>query len=285
VELEVTSPALGGRLDSIHVTRRIAHMPPDAPAGPPPPSAEGTPATPSAPTGCIVTVLVGQPRTYEPAGDASAGGGPSARPWSSSIVKTAVAGPRRAGRTNIEGDRQADLEHHGGPDKAVLAYAAEHYDDWSRELPSVGFPPGAFGENLSVTGLGEELVCIGDVWTTGRVTFQVSQPRQPCWKLARRLGVNDIVARVQDTLRSGWYLRVLEEGEIEADDTLTLVRRPHPSWTVAEASRVMYGERSGHEAVLELAALPELAESWKRTLRARAAGTRTDTLARTVGPG
>ncbi len=206
------------------------------------------------------------------------------RPWTSAIVKETVAGPQWVGPTNIEGDRQADLQHHGGPDKAVLAYGAGHYPGWRTELPEADFPAGAFGENLTVEGLTEEDVAIGDVWTAGSATFQVSQPRQPCWKLARRLRVVDMVQRVQASLRSGWYLRVLEEGEIRAGDVLTLRARPHPSWTVAEASRVMYGVRAGPGPALELAGLPELSASWERSLRLRAAGANLDTSARTKGP-
>ena len=206
------------------------------------------------------------------------------RPWTSAIVKEAVEGPVRVGRTNIEGDEQADLQHHGGPDKAVLVYAAGHYPTWRRELPETGFPIGAFGENLTVEGRSENKVCVGDVWTAGSATFQLSQPRQPCWKLARRLRVADMVQRVQTTLRSGWYLRVLEEGEIRVGDEFSLVDRPHHAWTVAEASRVMYGVRSDPEAALALAALPELSASWKRTLELRASGIVVDTDARVVGP-
>lgn len=205
-------------------------------------------------------------------------------PWTSAIVKESVTGPRWVGRINIEGDRQADLVHHGGPDKAVLAYAARHYPVWRGELPDVEFPVGAFGENLTVEGLAEEDVAIGDVWTAGTATFQVSQPRQPCWKLSRRLGVHDMVVRVQANLRSGWYLRVLEEGEIRPGDALILESRPHPSWTVAEASRVMHGVRDDRRAALELAELAEISASWRRTLLLRAAGEAVDTTARVSGP-
>lgn len=206
------------------------------------------------------------------------------RLWTSAIVKEAVKGSVRVGRTNLDGDEQADLKHHGGPDKAVLAYAARHYPEWRRELPETDFPAGAFGENLTVEGLSETEVCVGDVWTAGTVTFQVSQPRQPCWKLARRLRVPDMVQRVQTSLWTGWYLRVVEEGEIEVGDGLSLVERPHPAWTVAEASRVMYGVRAQPEAARALAALPELSASWKRTLELRASGVVVDPDARVKGP-
>lgn len=203
------------------------------------------------------------------------------RSWTSAIAKRAVTGPRWVGRTNIEGDRQADLQHHGGPDKAVLAYSAGHYGVWRDELPGTGFPVGSFGENLTIDGLTEETVAIGDVWIAGGTRLQVSQPRQPCWKLARRLRVRDMVVRVRESLRSGWYPRVLDEGKIRAGDTLTLERRRHPHWTVAEASRVMYGVRDDPAAALEPADIPQLSASWKRTLRLRASGDTMDTTART----
>ncbi|MEQ9569730.1 MAG: MOSC domain-containing protein [Longimicrobiales bacterium] len=228
----------------------------------------------------IHSIQVGRPRSH---GSAEADN-PVERPWVSAILKEAVEGRCWVGRTNIQGDRQADLKHHGGPDKAVLAYSALHYPTWKGELPWVDFPVGAFGENLTVDGLTEDDVAIGDVWTAGTVTFQVSQPRQPCWKLARRLRVPDMVVRVQDSLRSGWYLRVLDEGEIQAGDGLVLESRPHPEWSVAESSRVMYRQRTEFDAVLALADLPELSASWKRTLRLRAAGTDIDTTPRTHGP-
>lgn len=242
--------------------------------------------TPSAARDAIVpefrirSIQVGRPRRYGSAGAAD----PMDRPWTSAILKEAVTGPRWVGWTNIAGDRQADLKHHGGLDKAVLAYAARHYPIWREELREIDLPVGAFGENLTVDGLTESNVSIGDVWTAGTATFEVSQPRQPCWKLARRLRVPDMVVRVQTSLRSGWYLRVLEEGEIRPGDALVLERRPHPLWTVAEASRVMYGIRDDPGAALELAELPELSASWKSTLRHRASGKPVDTAARMVGP-
>ncbi len=227
--------------------------------------------------GRIRSIQVGTPRSY---GSADADD-PTDRPWTSAIVKSRVDGPREVGRTGMAGDRQADLKHHGGPDKAVLAYAHRHYSAWRSELPDVDFPAAAFGENLTIDGLTEDEVAIGDVWTAGTVTVQLSQPRQPCWKLARRLGVPDMVERVQTSLRSGWYFRVLEEGVIRPGDVLSLVDRPHPSWTVAEASRVMYGVRDDPGAIVELGGLAELSTSWQRTLRLRAAGGLVDTTPRT----
>ncbi len=232
------------------------------------------------PGGRLHSIRVGRPRTFGTAGASD----PFERPWRSAILKHEVTGPRRVGRTNIDGDRQADLEHHGGVDKAVLAYGLAHYPVWQRELAPAEVPLGGFGENLLIDGLTERDVCIGDRWAVGEVVLQLSQPRQPCWKLARHLRIADIVQRVQETLRSGWYYRVEAEGVIETGAAVTLVDRPHPRWTVAEASRLMYDREAPPHRLQELAELPELSASWKRTLTFRASGAHVDTTARVEGP-
>src|SRR5690606_18685860 len=107
------------------------------------------------------------------------------RPWTTGFFKEPTLGPVWLGRTNLEGDGQADLVHHGGPDKAVLAYSADHYAAWREVLNNPALPFGAFGENFTIEGLKEADVCIGDTWKVGdEATIQLSQPRQPCWKLA-----------------------------------------------------------------------------------------------------
>src|ERR1700680_3683799 len=108
------------------------------------------------------------------------------KPWTTGFFKTPIEGPVFVGTTNLAGDGQADLINHGGVDKAVLAYSADHYPKWRDELHIPDMPFGAFGENLTISGLTEESVCIGDIFRVGSVKFEVSQPRQPCWKLARR---------------------------------------------------------------------------------------------------
>jgi MOSC domain-containing protein YiiM len=188
------------------------------------------------------------------------------RPWTSGFVKQPVAGPVFVGRLNLEGDGQADLENHGGLDKAVLGYAADHYPLWRTELGWDVLPWGAFGENLTLGGLTEADVCLGDVWQTGDVLLQVSQPRQPCWKLARRWRRKDLPKRVIQTGRSGWYFRVLREGTIQAGVTMQLVQRMHTGWSVARASGVLYDKRADPEHVAALRTIPELAAGWKSSL-------------------
>ncbi|HEY8491124.1 MAG TPA: MOSC domain-containing protein [Dehalococcoidia bacterium] len=212
----------------------------------------------------LLAIQVGTPRQMGRDGAED----PMDRPWSSAIFKESVAGPVRLGRTNLEGDRQADGKNHGGPDKAVLLYAAAHYPAWREELGLPSFPYGAFGENFTVAGLTEETVCIGDVYAVGQAVVQVSQPRQPCWKLAYRWRIKDLTARVERTGRTGWYARVLREGRVQAGDALTLLERPHPGWTVARATAVMRRRREEPETALALGSLPALAEAWRSVLTA-----------------
>ena len=192
--------------------------------------------------------------------------------WTTGFCKGPVVGPVLLGPTNLEGDGQADLVNHGGPDKAVCVYSADHYDDWRRELGLPEMPFGAFGENFTVGGLAEADVCIGDVYRVGEATVQVSQPRQPCWKLARRWRLNDLPARVVKSGRTGWYFRVLEGGVVGPDLPLSPVDRPFPDWTVERANRVMYRGKGDFASMRELASLPALSESWRETLSHRTRG-------------
>jgi MOSC domain-containing protein YiiM len=182
---------------------------------------------------------------------------PMGRPWTTAFFKEPVAGPVWLGRTNLAGDRQADLKHHGGPDRAVMCYAAAHYTVWRSELGRE-LPHGGFGENFTVDGLDESAVCIGDVYAIGEARVQVSQPRIPCWKIARRWGVRDLSARVQRTGRTGWYLRVLDEGRVAPGDGVTLLERPHPEWTVARANAAIYTRPRDVDEILALTAVSAL---------------------------
>ena len=141
--------------------------------------------------------------------------GPNGEP--SAIDKHPAVRPLRLTATGFEGDEQGDPRHHGGPDKAVHHYPGEHYAAWRLELPELRaerFGVGAFGENLGTVGLTEANVCIGDVFRLGTALIQVSQARQPCWKLNLRFGKPDMSRRMQESARTGWYYRVLETGEV-----------------------------------------------------------------------
>lgn len=185
------------------------------------------------------------------------------------IFKNLVSGPIWLGRHNLQGDGQADLIHHGGLDKAVCAYSADHRLSWRGILPPDRLDGGAFGENFTLEQLTENDVCIGDLFAVGSALIQISQPRQPCWKLARRWQIKDLAVQVERTGFTGWYFRVMQEGTVEADDTLRLIDRPCPEWTVAAANRIMHHERDNRAAAERLSLCPLLSSSWRHTLRKR----------------
>jgi len=219
-------------------------------------------------TPLLVSIQVGLPRWHgHPGAD-----DPMDRPWESGFFKQAVDGPRWLGRTNLAGDGQADLVNHGGPDKAVLCYAASHYPAWRAELDRPDLPHGAFGENFTIEGLTEETVHLGDTYRLGDAIVQVSQPRQPCWKLAWRWRLKELTALVERSGRTGWYIRVLEEGEVRAGLGLTLLKRPYPEWTVKRATFVMRHRQQGRTVAGELAGCEALAASWRDRLAEAAAG-------------
>lgn len=222
-------------------------------------------AKPLTPT--IISIQVGQAKTYEC--DAPQDG--KGRSWRSAFLKSPVAGPVRATRLGLAGDEQADRQNHGGSDKALLAYAADHYAHWRLALGLAEMPPGSFGENLTIRGLAEQDVCIGDRWRAGTVEFEVSQPRQPCWKMGRRWNRPDLPKQVIQNGRSGWYVRVVIEGDLFAGTALALVARPRPTWTIARASRLLYHERTDLAGLEELAGVPELSHAWREELLERLA--------------
>jgi MOSC domain-containing protein YiiM len=153
----------------------------------------------------------------------------------SAFRKLPVTGPVVLRRANLEGDEQADLRVHGGPDQAVLCYAAAHYESWLREL-GLDMRPAGFGENFTVAGADERSVCIDDVYEVGGAVVQVSKPRGPCFKIGLRWHMPRLVKLVQQTGRHGWYLRVLREGVVEAGQEMQLVERPRPGLTVRAAA-------------------------------------------------
>ena len=223
----------------------------------------------------VRSVQIGLPRTLGVAGAAD----PLDREWTTAFFKEPVAGPVAVGVEGLAGDGQADRRVHGGPDKAVLAYAAAHYPAWRGEL-AMELPFGGFGENLTVEGLDETRVCLGDVVRAGSALLELSQPRGPCWKIGRRWRRRDLPALVQRTGRTGWYYRVLEPGTVAAGATLALVARPYPRWDVATLNRVLYARGPEREALAdvagELAACAALPPGWGGWLRARASGAEPD---------
>lgn len=190
----------------------------------------------------------------------------------SAIHKQPAAGPVRVTWLGLEGDEQADLTVHGGPDKAIHHYPYDHYAYWREAIGEHRLlgGQGAFGENISTRGMLETDVCIGDRWRLGTALVEVAQGRQPCWKLDHRFDGAKVMATVVRTRRSGWYYRVLEEGEVEAGTAMELVERPYPAWSVARVFGLLIAgdhkvDREGLEALGEVA---PLAEPWaKRRLK------------------
>lgn len=163
----------------------------------------------------------------------------------SGIGKRPVPGRVAVHALGLEGDGQADLAVHGGPEKAVYAYPHEHYAAWNAELGSPadgeGLPPGAFGENLTVAGALESTVRVGDTYRAGSALLQVTAPRSPCFKLVARMGRPDFAKRFLASGRTGFYLRVLAEGELGAGDAFVLVSRDENAPTVLEDGRRRWG--------------------------------------------
>ncbi|MCB2128490.1 MAG: MOSC domain-containing protein, partial [Rhodobacteraceae bacterium] len=185
--------------------------------------------------------------------------------------KHIVSGPVIADTLGLAGDAQGDTLRHGGRDKAVHAYPASHYALWRQDLPQIAarLRPGGFGENLVVAGVTEQDICLGDRWRIGGALMEVSQSRQPCWKLNFRFGVTDMARRVQTSGRTGWYFRVLERGSMEAPATATLVLRAQPEWPLTRVARLLYRDVLDLEALAALADLPRLPDSWLRLVRRR----------------
>jgi MOSC domain-containing protein YiiM len=190
--------------------------------------------------------------------------------WTSGIFKAPVSGPVWLGKTNLVGDGQADLKNHGGPDRAVLAYGASRYPAWREELAIPDLPYGAFGENFTISELTEETVCLGDIYTIGDVQVQVSQPRYPCWKLARRWQIKQLTDLVLKKAQGGWYNRVLNEGYAEAGAPVTLVERPYPQHPVGRVFALMCEWIEDADATAELAQMEALSVGWRRVFYGRA---------------
>ncbi|TWP29064.1 MOSC domain-containing protein [Apibacter muscae] len=168
-------------------------------------------------------------------------------------------------------DSQADKKNHGGKDKALHQYAFENYSYWKQKYPNQPLlsSPAAFGENISSLGMNEDMVCIGDVYRLGSCIIEVSQARQPCWKLNFRFGIENMAVQVQNSLKTGWYYRVIQEGKIKAGDIFELDARPHPEYSLTRILKVLYLEDINIPELNQMIELKPLAESWKRILKKR----------------
>jgi MOSC domain-containing protein YiiM len=189
----------------------------------------------------------------------------------SAIAKRPVTGQVRIGPMGLEHDEQADRVNHGGLDKAIHHYPHDHYAFWHEELGGHELlnAPGAFGENITTSSLLERDLWIGDRLRLGTALVEVSQGRQPCWKIDHRFARKGVTARVLQTARSGWYYRVIEPGIVQAGDTLELVERGHEGWTVERVFRLLLTTkpRQGRDELREVEKLGALARSWKERAR------------------
>lgn len=198
------------------------------------------------PNAKLVSVQVGAVAAFGPAGR-----------HRSAFLKRFVNGRVEVTTAGLRGDEQADRRVHGGPEKAVYCYPAEHYHEWADAYPehTVLLQLGGFGENLTTLGLTEPTVMIGDTLRVGTAVLQVTQPRQPCFKLALRFSDGRLGRTMTASGMSGWYLRVLEPGWLTAEDEVQVVERPHPSWPVRRAADLLSIRRGTAAEYAELAGL------------------------------
>lgn len=180
------------------------------------------------------------------------------------ICKTPVFGPLSLTADGFENDGVGDLKHHGGEDKAVCVYSRDHYPYWE-ELLGIKLPRAAFGENLTVSGLREDEVCIGDRYEAGSALLQVSQPRQPCRTLSARFNRDDMIKLVRDSGFTGFYFRVTRAGRVTKGDQLQLKQRDANLVTVAYANSIYYYRRTDCEGIERVLAVKALSASWRRS--------------------
>jgi MOSC domain-containing protein YiiM len=184
------------------------------------------------------------------------------------INKQPVKLPIFLGSQQITGDEQADLVHHGGSDKAVCVYSYEHYAHWEQFLDHA-LSYGAFGENLTMLGMTEQDVCIGNIYRIGEALVQVSQPRQPCYKLGHRHDREDLPLQVQQTGFTGFYFRVLEEGWIGNDPKISLEKLDPLKVSIANANQFMHKDKADLQGIRKVLAVEALSHSWRETLGKR----------------
>jgi MOSC domain-containing protein YiiM len=179
------------------------------------------------------------------------------------ISKKPVSGPIQLRALNLDGDRQADLSVHGGPNKAVYAYPAEHYPHWRRELPGLNLPWGIFGENFTTSGMAEDNLHIGDRFQMGSAIVMVRQPRNPCYKLAAKFRRDDIVERFLLSCRSGVYFSVEQEGTVETGDAIELLTTDHDGITISEMNRLFVQDKYNQDLLRKAIRTAALPEDWR----------------------
>ena len=201
----------------------------------------------------VISVNVGQPREVVWKG----------RTVVTGIFKEVVEGRVAVRRLNLEGDLQADLTVHGGPEKAVYAYPSEYYTFWREQFPAMDLPWGMFGENLTIAGLLDENVHIGDRFQVGSAHLMVTQPRLPCYKLGLKFRRDDILKRFLQSKLTGFYFSVLEEGDVAAGDTIRLLHRDEHKVKVVDITRLYREDKYNLDLLRRVVAVEALAEVWR----------------------
>jgi MOSC domain-containing protein YiiM len=221
------------------------------------------------PHGTVVSVRTGPIRSHpRPAWERA-----RTATWRTAFWKEEAPGPVHVGARGLEGDAQADTRFHGGPEMAVLMYAASHYRLWRSLAGLEAMGPGGFAENLTVDGLDETEVCVGDVIEAGGAELEVASPRGPCASISRRWDAAWLLERVQRERRTGWYLRVRREGAVRRGDPVRVTARPCPEWSVDRLLRLRYEAPRTRSDLDQAGTLPPLAAEWReRFTRMRTAG-------------
>jgi MOSC domain-containing protein YiiM len=188
----------------------------------------------------------------------------------SGFIKRSVSGTLAVTPLGLSGDEQADLTVHGGPEKAVYGYAASRYPAWQKEFPELAAAllPGSMGENLSIAGMNEADICIGDVHGVGSALLQVCQPRRPCFKLSLRFDEEHLPRAMVRNGFSGWYNRVLHPGTLEQANAVTLEDRPNPDFAFARLVEILNHGNGTKEELSRMARMPELASQWRTRAQA-----------------
>lgn len=207
----------------------------------------------------LVSLNVGMPRLLTWKGET----------FKTGIFKSPVSGRLMLRETNLDGDRQADLTVHGGPNKAVYGYASEHYSYWRAELPNEELPWGAFGENFTTEGILETNLSMGDQYRLGSAVIRVTTPRLPCYKLAAKFQSDAMIGRFLRSGHSGFYFAVDEEGEVGAGDEFQVLARETPSLTIAEFNHLYVSKTPDPELLERAVQVKSLPESWREHYQAR----------------
>ncbi len=208
--------------------------------------------------GTLISVNVGLPRDV---------------PWEGKTVftgvfKDPVTGPRRVSKLNVDGDGQGDLAGHGGEQRAVFVYQLDSYRYWERELNRSDFVHGQFGENFTIEGLNDDVVCIGDRYRIGTTVLEVTQPRVTCYRVGIRMNDPRVPALLVSHRRPGFYFRVLQEGEVQAGDEILKLAAGPEGMTVAEVDALLYLPGHPRQQLLRALRIPALSAGWQGSFRA-----------------